>query len=66
MICSAAKAHVSALLVPEAGGERFIIAAGPCAGQDFADVRSAHLTPPDPFPQALYCTYVGWALSGPT
>ncbi|OWT39011.1 D-lactaldehyde dehydrogenase [Cryptococcus neoformans var. grubii Br795] len=30
--------HVRALTVPEAGGQRFIISAGPLAGQDYADI----------------------------
>jgi hypothetical protein len=33
-----AKAHVKALLVPEAGGERFTTSAGPFAAQDWCDV----------------------------
>jgi hypothetical protein len=33
-----AKAHVQALLVPEAGGERFTTSAGPFAAQDWCDV----------------------------
>ena len=32
-------AHVKALTVPEAGGERFIISCGPYSGQDYCDVR---------------------------
>jgi len=33
-----AKAHVKALLVPEAGGKRFTTSAGPFAAQDWCDV----------------------------
>jgi hypothetical protein len=33
-----AKAHVRALVVPEAGGERFTTSAGPFAAQDWCDV----------------------------
>jgi len=34
-----ARGHVRAFEVPEAAGERFIIGAGPFAGQDVVDVR---------------------------
>lgn len=40
-----AKAHVQALVVPEAGGERFTTSAGPFAAQDWCDVGHPLLSP---------------------
>ena len=40
-----AKAHVQALVVPEAGGERFTTSAGPFAAQDWCDVGHLLLPP---------------------
>jgi nucleoside-diphosphate-sugar epimerase len=38
MACAVALAHVRALDVPEASGQRFITSQGPFAGQDYCDV----------------------------
>jgi len=37
-LTTVARAHVRAFEVPEAAGERFIVGAGPFAGQDVVDV----------------------------
>jgi hypothetical protein len=38
-LTTVARAHIRALEVQEAGGNRFITGAGPFAGQDYVDVR---------------------------